>query len=438
MSHHYYLSIDHDFRYWKRLITDHTQLDHYWENSIGPTTFKCLENSLYDITILTKNPKASEQIVVSHAFYAGSKKTVIRRSKYLVRMSGRFKSKKWVPCTPEQSLIIAASTGSTFKDHDDMIYEWSLAIDNHNTLSFNSSVYANNHNIPKLDLKTLSDPTCLIFIVHGIGQRYFGADRFASTVQNVSEKLNKKCPAQRIICLPICWTLTSSNFGEYDSKSPYSDVVKKFGVDILMYSNETTSQDIIGTVLKLLNTNYIEFLARFPDFRGTIGWMGHSLGAAITSDILTNWTISQGCMPLPRFYFSIGSPWPLLISLRKNRSKIGTPAGAEPFAASIVYNVRFTYDPVAAYWMSPLFADLEPINSNDYYFTIQNATKAVKFKTPVPVGQLSQVNTLLGRVDVVIDTGFEFLKYYLGPKLHSLYFSNEDLLNLVAVTIKAT
>jgi len=67
-----------------------------------------------------------------------------------------------------------------------------------------------------------------------------------------------------------------------------------------------TSQDIIGTVLKLLNTNYIEFLARFPDFRGTIGWMGHSLGAAITSDILTNWTISQGFLPMPRFYFSIG------------------------------------------------------------------------------------------------------------------------------------
>lgn len=47
-------------------------------------------------------------------------------------------------------------------------------------------------------------------------------------------------------------------------------------------------QKIVDTVINDLNQGYESFMTEFPDFKGSIGIFGHSLGGIISYDILAN------------------------------------------------------------------------------------------------------------------------------------------------------
>lgn len=160
------------------------------------------------------------------------------------------------------------------------------------------------------------DPPELVFAVHGIGQQLtedFEALDFVYDVEHLRNLASENAsdPAIRRLSrgrraqfLPICWR----RFVEFDDKPDGNDnfytldditnkasipvvrnVITKVVLDVPFYLSRHRKK-MIDSVISEINRTYRLFCRRNPDFErrgGRVSIIGHSLGSALTADILS-------------------------------------------------------------------------------------------------------------------------------------------------------
>ena len=112
-------------------------------------------------------------------------------------------------------------------------------------------------------------------------------------------------------------------------------------LDILFYATPPHSSRILETMAGELNRVYRLFKRYNPEFRGTVSFIGHSLGAALVSDILAVYSPPRE-LPRPPLdfdvdkVFCVGSPYSVFLLLRHTRP-IGCRA-SPPWYPNISHN----------------------------------------------------------------------------------------------------
>ncbi|XP_039599588.1 SEC23-interacting protein isoform X1 [Polypterus senegalus] len=150
----------------------------------------------------------------------------------------------------------------------------------------------------------------VVFMVHGIGPvcdlRFRSmvecVDDFRSVslklVQSHFKKAQEEKKINRIEFLPVLWYMALHGDATgvdrrikkitLPSTSRLRHFTNETLLDILFYSSPTYCQTIIDTVSQEMNRMWALFKHRNPDFRGGVSVAGHSLGALILFDILSN------------------------------------------------------------------------------------------------------------------------------------------------------
>lgn len=166
-----------------------------------------------------------------------------------------------------------------------------------------------------------------------------------------------------------------------DGVKPLRKVLGDVVLDVLLYYEPRYIEQIFDTVTTELNRVYKLYMERNPNFKGKVHIMGHSLGSAISFDILSGQLSTPGRnMDLNRnlsfdvdSLFCVGSPVGVFKLLEKNNIKARSqvPGDFEPnrdngFASpkcQNLYNIFHPCDPVG-YRMEPLvaprFSNLKP------------------------------------------------------------------------------
>eukprot|EP01025_Chloroclados_australasicus_P010893 TRINITY_DN1460_c0_g5_i1.p1 TRINITY_DN1460_c0_g5~~TRINITY_DN1460_c0_g5_i1.p1 ORF type:complete len:674 (+),score=66.25 TRINITY_DN1460_c0_g5_i1:270-2024(+) len=144
----------------------------------------------------------------------------------------------------------------------------------------------------------------LLFVVHGIGQNMQGADiiKDAQNVKNTIDQqlqdevdLDERKFSGRMEVLPVQWRKNLNLQADElcDKLMPVGgrstrQFLHQTCVEVLLYLTPNSSQQIMDNLTLGLNETYRRFLARNPLFQGTIGIMAHSLGSALTWDLLAH------------------------------------------------------------------------------------------------------------------------------------------------------
>ena len=64
-------------------------------------------------------------------------------------------------------------------------------------------------------------------------------------------------------------------------------------VEVLLYMSPTHAQYIVDSVATNLNTTYLRFLHRNPEYTGKVSVLAYSLGSVITYDLLSHQAIPE-------------------------------------------------------------------------------------------------------------------------------------------------
>ncbi|WFD01311.1 hypothetical protein MYAM1_004073 [Malassezia yamatoensis] len=203
-------------------------------------------------------------------------------------------------------------------------------------------------------------PEQLVFCIHGIGQKYsedYQAAHFVHDIERLRTTLHQQSQipdmaqqlsSARIKMIPVCWR-QHLNFepehGEYKLQDITNDstipavraVIAKVLLDIPFYLSDHRTE-ILDAVRLELNRLYRLFLQRNPEFLqrgGKVSILGHSLGSALASDLLTDQPTYvaplneqdafRKHLTTPHLlfnvehFFSVGSPLPLLYYLKGSR-----------------------------------------------------------------------------------------------------------------------
>ena len=223
-------------------------------------------------------------------------------------------------------------------------------------------------------------PEVLVMVTHGIGQKLaakLGYD-FATDVIHFADLINS--PSMAI--LPVVWRNELDSQYTVDNVNAFDEMMNELAVpnlpamrstaqhlmlDILFYATPPHSARILEIMANELNRVHGLFKKYNPEFRGTVSLVGHSLGAALVSDILAVYSPPRD-LPRPPLdfevdkVFCVGSPYPVFLLLRHARP-IGCRASAlipqyqshaTPLLSSTVhfdcngwYNIFTSFDPVA-------------------------------------------------------------------------------------------
>lgn len=296
-------------------------------------------------------------------------------------------------------------------------------------------------------LETPKAPTNLIFAVHGIGQKLAG--RLGTNFINDCDTLRaqvKSAIAQRagdiedLLVLPVNWRSTmymgiKSYFPQSDADElsfenlvsmitlpniPFiRDVASDVGLDILLYMTPAYFHRIIRATLNEIRRIYKIFVAVGGEGaeRTRISLVGHSLGAAIVSDLLSfivsdtelndrdavnraaEAVIANLGFPVDRF-FALGSPLAMFFLLKQLKPlgcvahiyEIPQEGSSEPrgiypslpdpqdsrelhprkmmFACRQIYNIFHPYDPS----MERVFGNDPITNLSHWYSCLSNGT----------------------------------------------------------------
>lgn len=313
----------------------------------------------------------------------------------------------------ELSQMFGEKTGSTSK-----------AQDVHNTKQAMKLEIENDYRTTETDGNRKIDH--VIFCVHGIGQvlgTKFQAVNFTHTINILRKnikKVYKETPELQslrsedhlncgIQVLPVTWRhkvafTTDQPVKEgmpsladitVDDIKPIRNLLGSVLLDILLYYEPRYLDQILDEVVLEINSIYKVFKERNPDFNGRISVIGHSLGSAISFDLLsmqaskTNPLESltefqkskQLSFPVDNF-FAIGSPVGVF-NLLKNK-KIGSSALNSHSSEDVsvprcenLYNIFHPCDPIA-YRMEPLVSrDFSKIKPDSVPFLIENFNKHI-------------------------------------------------------------
>lgn len=155
-----------------------------------------------------------------------------------------------------------------------------------------------------------------------------------------------------------------------DGVRPLRNVIGDVLLDILLYYEPRYINQIFKTVTAELNRVYKLYIERNPNFKGKVHIMGHSLGSAISFDILSLQTDKKENLDLDRDLafdvenlFCVGCPVGVFKLLKKVKiaSRSSLPPGSDPSLDENIdapkcknlYNIFHPCDPVS-YRMEPL------------------------------------------------------------------------------------
>jgi len=203
---------------------------------------------------------------------------------------------------------------------------------------------------------------CLVFVVHGIGQYHRSqqgaAEAFYREVGKV-RSLAAKCLRQRlkdglpvngrIEFLPLEWfepIHVDVGIGNrlqqitLPSVVPLRDFANFAIADIMVYLDDDWRETIHRELQRKMDRLWSLYGARTPEYSGKVSIIGHSLGAVIMFDLIQKSLPqlergllveppefaeepppprsqrAEGCCPVPRCFFAIGSPLGMFLSIR--------------------------------------------------------------------------------------------------------------------------
>ena len=169
---------------------------------------------------------------------------------------------------------------------------------------------------PEIEEDLKDSPPELVFAIHGIGQQLtedFDALDFVYDVERLRNLSNKQATdvalrklgrGKRAQFIPICWRRSlkfderpdhNDNFYTLDDVTNSAaipmvrNVISKVVLDVPFYLSHH-KQKMIDSVIAELNRTYRLFCRRNPDFEkkgGRVSIIGHSLGSALSADILS-------------------------------------------------------------------------------------------------------------------------------------------------------
>eukprot|EP00834_Sanchytrium_tribonematis_P001491 NODE_37_length_35953_cov_1.028037.p3 type:complete len:553 gc:universal NODE_37_length_35953_cov_1.028037:798-2456(+) len=335
---------------------------------------------------------------------------------------------------------------------------------------------------PKINVRKGKTPDHLIFVVHGIGQKLFTRDgiyTFASDVSDLREKMDITMTdlnvVDRYMMLPIQWReivefgvnpepilntkekmsdigLSSSIDceGVLQMKSnetclpsideiiiptnPYRNIIKDVCLDILLYMTDKHRISMLQTVAEELNRVHNLFLKNFPDFKGSISMIGHSLGTLILFDLLSmekEEFLKFEIPPLvfcPLTLFFLGSP---VSMIRLLNGEIIRPIhtedkkeGVKRLRIKYLYNIYHMFDPIAH--------RMEPIISRKFPKEPVQVFKQIIIQEEDAF--LAEFNPLRKRVDFVLQSGYleSAYQYLSAISQHSNYWTNSEITSFLA------
>jgi hypothetical protein len=186
----------------------------------------------------------------------------------------------------------------------------------------------------------------------------------------------------QIAILPVVWRneldthYTINNVNAFDEMmnelavpnlSVMRSTAQHLMLDVLFYATPPHSSRILEAMADELNRVYKLFRKYNPEFKGTVSLIGHSLGAALVSDILAVYSPPRELARPPLDFdvdkvFCIGSPYSVFLLLRHTRP-IGCRASSlvsqyqsqstsllsstVHFDCNAWYNIFTSFDPVA-------------------------------------------------------------------------------------------
>lgn len=150
----------------------------------------------------------------------------------------------------------------------------------------------------------LGQITHLVFMVHGIGQLYYGEGGIINSRKKLLKTLKRGvlkpsfADGERVEFFPIEWrTNLKLDEGIIDSITPKNleslrKMLNATTMDVLYYASPLYREEIIQTIREKLNLVYKQFCDRNPAFEingGKVSIIAHSLGSVIMHDMLTLW-----------------------------------------------------------------------------------------------------------------------------------------------------
>lgn len=289
------------------------------------------------------------------------------------------------------------------------------------------------------DLTPPEAPKQLLFIVHGIGQKMAG--KFGSSFIKDCNSLRDRMimaimarggQANDICMLPVCWRdgldLGLKSYFTPESEETFEDLVNRVtldnipairsiasdvGLDIVLYMTPTYFLKIIERVLsevRRLHEIFKRAAGEGAD-KVCVSFMGHSLGSAIVTDLISFVTkdlsesnvdalakeVSNSLGFTVDRFFAVGSPLPMITLLKQLRPcgcvpeihKLGTEAVEDckrqypcipdfdftdprpkdlVFSCRQFYNIFHPYDPIA-YRMEPLL--VSPLEMSKFTYPLR-------------------------------------------------------------------
>ncbi|GMT14426.1 hypothetical protein PFISCL1PPCAC_5723 [Pristionchus fissidentatus] len=141
----------------------------------------------------------------------------------------------------------------------------------------------------------------LILVVHGIGQKGY-ENLIAKNTEQIRDGINlvmdKQYPEEksRPMLLPVEWrSQLVLDDGQTDwitlpKMSSVRNTLNSTAMDIMYYQSPLYRQEIVGGVVKAINSVYSLFKKHNPSYNGPVSIFAHSLGSVISYDICTHWS----------------------------------------------------------------------------------------------------------------------------------------------------
>lgn len=227
----------------------------------------------------------------------------------------------------------------------------------------------------KARLLPLSSQHHVIFVIHGIGQRY---DRFIANIESLKKNIQQfqaskssdSSPTPELHLIPIDWHYKLHALDTVDARMrsitlptvPYMRVINNdYLADLIYYLTEAHGPVIMQILVDAMNSFYTEWKSQHPNSQFSI--IGHSLGGIISHDLLIandsdERRNERKLLFRPRFLFTFGSPIAAVMVMRGHYY--------ETFRLPediLLFNIFHPYDPIA-YRLEPLiderYSDIEP------------------------------------------------------------------------------
>ncbi|GMR36457.1 hypothetical protein PMAYCL1PPCAC_06652 [Pristionchus mayeri] len=141
----------------------------------------------------------------------------------------------------------------------------------------------------------------LILVVHGIGQKGY-ENLIAKNTEQIRDGINLVMEKQyaeeksRPMLLPVEWrSQLILDDGQTDwitlpKMSSVRNTLNSTAMDIMYYQSPLYRQEIVGGVVKSINSVYSLFKRHNPSYNGPVSIFAHSLGSVISYDIISHWS----------------------------------------------------------------------------------------------------------------------------------------------------